>query len=257
MMKYPIICFGDSFTAGDELVDFEYVDDYPEPIGYWDWAKKHPNTGRPSLTHLSADQMAELKEKEKSRSYAGLIGGTNLGVGGTSIHSICRQVIQLLEESSDQCIIIIQPPEIGRWSDFVKGQWVDFLPYGGTNFATEVDYEAYHKFKIIHNTDYSNLVRWYNVMVPLISYIENHNNVAKWLLVDSGVFAQIPDLIKKEGIKDKAIINLMDKVKDKIVRFPQVEDQNFPYHLPGGHVNQEAHSILANRLQNLLSTPDK
>ena len=90
-------------------------------------------------------------------------------------------------------------------------------------------------------------------MFPLISYIENHNNVVKWLLVDSGVFRKIPNMIKNDGISDKAIINLMDKVKDKIVRFPQVEDQDFPYFLPGGHVNQEAHNILAKRLQNLLS----
>jgi hypothetical protein len=251
-MKYPIFCFGDSFTAGSELVDAEYVENYPDPISFWDWAKKHPNTDRPSLAHLSTQQMTELEAKEKNRSYAGLIGGTNLGVGGTSIQSICRQVVQVLEDTSDKCIITIQPPEIGRWCDFVDGQWVDFLPYG-VNKNLDVDYDAYHKFKITHNTDHSNLVRWYSVMFPLISYIENHNNVVKWLLVDSGVFRKIPDMIKNDGISDKAIINLMDKVKDKIVKFPQVEDQDSPYFLPGGHVNQEAHNILAKRLQNLLS----
>ena len=252
IMKYPIYCFGDSFTAGNELVDADYVENYPEPISFWEWLKKHPNTERPSLSHLSTDQLKELELKEKKNSYAGLIGATNLGVGGNSIQSVCRQVVQLLEDSSDKCIIIIQPPEIGRWTDFVNGQWVDFLPYG-INKKLDVDYEAYHKFKITHNTDHSNLVRWYCVMVPLISYLENHNNVVKWLLVDTGIFNLIPDMIKNKGITDKAIINLMDKIKDKIVRFPQVEDQNYPYFLPGGHVNQYAHDLVAKKLQSLIS----
>ena len=257
MTTYPLHFFGDSFTAGDELVDQEYIGNYPPFLTFCEWKKSYPSQGRPSLAHLTDKEMAVLKKKEREKSYAGLLNGNNHGIGGTSIQSIARRVIQHLEETDEKCVIFIQPPDTARWSDYVDGMWVDFGAHGVTStydFNPNANYNDYHKFKIIHNTDFSNLVRWYNTLIPLIAYIKNHKNTVDWWLINHGVFNFIPSWIKDNGLKDLPMMNFMDSVKNRIINFPQVDDQNYPYFHLGGHVNQYAHELLAKKLQMLLPT---
>jgi len=83
MTTYPLHFFGDSFTAGDELVDQEYIGNYPPFLTFREWTKSYPSQGRPSLAHLTDKEIGcSQKERDVKNTYAGLLNGTNHGIGG-------------------------------------------------------------------------------------------------------------------------------------------------------------------------------
>jgi hypothetical protein len=171
---YEIHFFGDSFTAGDELLDYQYYDNYPAYCNYNEllkltWCEENPKIWE----KLTNQEYKEHIIKQKQKSYAGIVGGTNHGTSGTSLQSMSRNIISLLENTDKKTIIFLQPTGIERWCEYVNGKWKDFTPLSSTK-DNELDY---FKFKISHNTDYSNLVTWYNTFITLISYIKNHKNV--------------------------------------------------------------------------------
>jgi hypothetical protein len=52
---------------------------------------------------------------------------------------------------------------------------------------------------------------------------------------------------------DKMFSNTLLNIKEKTINFPQVDDIDAPYFCPGGHVNQQAHQELADRIRKILN----
>ena len=201
MNHYQLNFFGDSFTAGDELLDYQHYDNYPTPCNYHELKNQTWYETNPKIWDKLTEQ--EYKKhiiKQKQKSYAGIVGGTNHGISGTSLQSIARNIILYLENTDKKIIIFLQPTGIERWCEYLNGKWKDINAthlgtkyfnkmYGDMEFATD-----YFKFKVSHNTDYSNLVTWYNTFITLISYIKNHKNVIDWWLINNGTFNEIKSI---------------------------------------------------------------
>lgn len=245
MTQHPLHFFGDSFTAGDELVDWQYVENYPPYTSFWN-LQEPSKRKRPPLDHLDKKQLVDLSITEKKQSYAGLLGGVNHGISGCSMQTIARHVIEHLEHTNNKSIIFIQPTDIYRWCEFVNGKWTDF---NSTYIPTD-DTIAYYKFRLAHSTDFSNLVLWYNCLITLIGYVRSHHNTADWWLVNNGVFNSIESLTEDKKISN--MINTIKKFREKMINFPQVDDMDYPYYCVGGHVNNEAHNELAERIKKKL-----
>ena len=253
---YQMHFFGDSFTAGDELLDYQYYDNYPAYCNYKEllnstWFETNPKIWS-KLTGQEYDQHIII---QKQKSYAGIMGGTNHGTAGISFQSMLRNIISLLENTDKKIIIFLQPTGIERWCEYLNGKWKDINAthlgtkyfnkmYGDMEFATD-----YFKFKVSHNTDYSNLVTWYNTFITLISYIKNHKNVIDWWLINNGTFNEIKSIQNVPNM----IVKSIDDLDSKTICFPQVQNMDAPYFCPGGHVNQKAHNELAEKIIKVLN----
>lgn len=277
VMRHDLHFFGDSFTAGDELMDWKYVENYPAYTNFWEWARiqnelyeryKHGNKrisddhpggvgidadcggGRPSLAHLDKKKLSLLRMEERQQSYAGRLGGINHAISGCSMQTIARLVIDHLENTNEKCIVIIQPTSIERWCEFVNNQWIDFnsghSPTGQT--------EQYYKFRVANSTFFSNLILWYNCVLTLVAYVRSHRNTADWWLINNGTFNVIQSNIEQEKFSNKMIKNTMEELKEKTINFPHVDDMEHPYFCAGGHVNIEAHEKLAREIEKRLQS---
>tara|TARA_B100000029_G_scaffold102024_1_gene92415 strand:- start:291 stop:1040 length:750 start_codon:yes stop_codon:yes gene_type:complete len=248
MNHYQLNFFGDSFTAGDELLDYQHYDNYPTPCNYHELKNQTWYETNPKIWDKLTEQ--EYKKhiiKQKQKSYAGIVGGTNHGISGTSLQSIARNIILYLENTDKESIIFLQPTGIERWCEYINGGWKDFV----VNATYEDDVSKYFKFKVTHNTEYSRLVNWYNTLVTLISYIKNHKNTIDWYLINNGTFNFLTSLIKDNNF-DSMFLNTFNELKNKTINFPQVDNTEAPYFCPGGHVNQKAHNELAEEIIKVL-----
>jgi hypothetical protein len=255
MNDYQLHFFGDSFTAGDELLDYQHYDNYPTPYNYNELKKQDYYTRNPRIWEkLTKQEYSQHITEQKQKSYAGILGGTNHGISGTSLQSIARDIIFYLENTDKESIIFLQPTGIERWCEYINGEWKDFV----ANATYEGDENKYFKFKVTHNTDYSSLVIWYNTFITLVSYIKNHKNTMNWYLINNGTFNSLRLLIKsfvdkkyqiiKENNFDNTFLNTFYELKNKTINFPQIDNTEAPYFCPGGHVNQQAHNQLAEEI---------
>jgi len=244
-----IHCFGDSFTAGNEIVDYKYFENYPKFLNFDNWSKqKDSKKVRPLLDSLNSNKMNALLKEEKTKSYPGLLSANNHSVGGSSLQSIARKVIEYLENTQNKKnIILLQPTGFERWCDFVDGKWQDFI-----SDVPSYQYQDYFKFKVSQSTELSNLILWYNTFLPLVAYIQNHKKTADWWIIDNGIFNQIKNLVLQKKFKVPYIIRSLSNLKEKTINFPQVDDTETNYYCPGGHVNDKAHFVLANKIRKKL-----
>jgi hypothetical protein len=250
MIKYPLHCFGDSFTCGTELVDYKYVQNYPSYLGYNDWSKL-PASQR-QRPPIDQSNIKKIEMEEHQNSYVGLLGGVNHGIAGCSLQTIQRLVIDHLEHSRSKNIIVIQPTGIERWSEYVHDKWKDYI--GGVMSQDAGDLEKqYLRFRLSNSTQFSNLLLWHNCLLTLIEYVKSHRNTADYWIINNGSFNEITTLLGPSKISDPMLQNTLTYLKDKTINFPQVEDMQYPYFCIGGHVNIEAHKELAQRLQFALS----
>ena len=251
MTNYQLHFFGDSFTAGDELLDYQHYDDYPAPCNKENLIKQNYYTRNPQIWEkLTEQEYEKLLVKQRQKSYAGILG-TNHGISGTSLQSIARDIVFYLENTDKESIIFLQTPGIERWCEYINGKW----KYFSANSTYEGDENKYFKFKVTHNTDYSKLVTWYNTFITLVSYIKNHKNTANWYLINNGTINNTISLIKESNFKQwekNTFLNTFNELKNKTINFPQVDNTEAPYFCPGGHVNQKAHNELAERIIKVL-----
>jgi hypothetical protein len=237
--QHPLHFFGDSFTAGAELVDWKYVDNYPTYKNFQEWNKLSTHEReRPILNHVDKKT---LHEEERQQSYAGLLGGVNHGVGGSSMQSIQRCVIHHLENTDHKSIIFIQPTGIERWCEYVDNKWVDFI----SDIEVCDEHKQYYRFRLSHSTQKSNLLLWYNCVLTLFAYVKSHHNTADWWIINNGIFNEIESLLKQEKTSNKMITHSLKNLKEKIINFPHIDNTEHPYFCVGGHVNAEAHKELA------------
>ena len=246
MNKPALHFFGDSFTAGDEVVDYKFMDNYPRYYSFNDWIRL-PNRERPDFSHLTDLQYQEMIKQEKQNSYAGLLKGVNHGICGASLQTMSRLIIEHLETSEDKSVIFIQPSGIERWCEYVDNKWIDFNSTGPS-----AEHKEYYKFKVMHSTEESNLITWHNNLLTLIAYVSNHKNTVNWWIVNNGTFNELSSLMQDKNLGDKIIKNTFSKLQEKIINFPQVDDMDKPYYCIGGHVNQLAHKELAQNIEKLL-----
>jgi len=239
-MGHCLHFFGDSFTAGDELMDWKYVENYPVYSNFWDW-QKLSRRRRPSLEHLGKQNLSLLMSEERKQSYAGRLGGINHGISGCSMQTIARLVIEHLENTNEKCIVFIQPTGIERWCEHVNNRWMDF----NSNHQPTDQTENYYKFRVANSTDSSNLILWYNCILTLVAYVRSHRNTADWWLINNGTFNEIKTIMEQKEISNEMIKNTMAEYEEKTINFPQVDDMEYPYFCIGGHVNIEAHRKLA------------
>jgi hypothetical protein len=246
VMAHYLNFFGDSFTAGDELMDWKYVENYPPYKNFREWSRLSAHERqRPTLDHV--DQK-KLREEEQQYSYAGLLGGINHGVSGSSMQSIQRRVIHYLENTDQKSIIFIQPTGIERWCEYVNNKWVDFI----SDSEIGEEYMEYYKFRLSHSTQESNLLLWYNCVLTLIAYVKSHHNTVDWWIINNGTFNEIQSIMKQEKIYSKMITDTFKNLKEKTINFPQVDNMEHPYFCIGGHVNTEAHKELAQKIKKKL-----
>jgi hypothetical protein len=246
-MGYDLHFFGDSFTAGDELVDWKYLENYPTYRNFWDW-QKLSQRDRPSLEHLDQRTLSLLRMEERKQSYAGILNGVNHGISGCSMQTIARLVIEHLESTNKKCIVFIQPTSIDRWCEHVNNQWMDF----NSGHCPTDQTRNYYKFRIANSTISSNLISWYNCVLTLVAYVRSHKNTEDCWLINNGTFNEIESMIEHKETSNEMIKNSMAKFKEKTINFPQVDDMEYPYFCIGGHVNIEAHKKLAERIKKKL-----
>ena len=246
MTQHPLHFFGDSFTAGDELVDWKYDDNYPTYKKFWEWSKLPAHErNRPTLNHVDRKK---LREEERQNSYAGLLGGINHGVSGSSMQSIQRRVIHHLENTDQKSIIFIQPTGIERWCEYVDDKWVDFI---SDNEVSE-EYTEYYKFRLSHSTVESNLLLWHNCVLTLIAYVKSHHNTVDWWVINNGTFNGIQYMMTQAKISNEMVVHTIKKLKEKTINFPHVDNMELPYFCIGGHANTEAHKELAQKIEKKL-----
>jgi hypothetical protein len=250
MIDKKLVFFGDSFTAGDEILDYQCVPNYPSYKNHYELLalqeKEFQYAKRPDLSlYLDSEQLKKHKMRERKNSYAGLLG-ENKAKSGMSLQSMARNIVDYLENSESQCIIFLQPSGMERWSDFVNGEWVEFI--GHDWWKVDPSSKDYFKFRLANSTEQSNMITWFVTFMTLTSYIKTHQKVNNWFLIDCGIFKNIAQLITYNGwsnIYTKGI----DSYKDKIIAFPHVDDLENSYFCPGGHVNMDAHMQLVDRIK--------
>lgn len=238
--------FGDSFTAGDEIVDHKYVRSYPPYLNFWEWSALKDKS-RPSLQHLSGSEYQCLLKEQKQNSYAGIVGGINHAESGMSLQNMSRQIVNILESSKTKQRIFIQPSGIERWCEFVDGEWTDF-----NTTSPKDQHRDYYKFRVSHSTESSNLEAWQTTFLTLISYVDNHENTLDWYMINNGTFNELRDVPKNKKWHAQWILNVIDKWKYRIINFPQVDNMDEPFYCKGGHVNQKAHNLLAHKIHKML-----
>jgi hypothetical protein len=268
-----IYAVGDSFTAGSELMDWKYYDDFP---GYITAAEKDSNISQGKINWynnrtylhrlvggLSSPGYQQVLEEEKSRTYANQlaeildIAVTNQGIGGCSQQTVRRNLFLYLDNLVEDHCVFFQPTGPTRYCQYQmgsqKGFWRDFIAgYAYENTSKEL--QAYTDFKILNETDYSWHLEWWINFTGCISLIENHPRVQKYFIVDSGVINHINKNIQQRP-EDFTEDNLGSRIsrqiqelysKDLVVRFPFTRDE--PVICPGGHFNHIVHRRLAEQL---------
>jgi hypothetical protein len=246
MIKPQNHFFGDSFTAGDEIVDHKYVESYPPYLNFREWFESKDKS-RPSLHHLSKSEYESLIKEERQNSYAGIVEGINHAESGMSLQNMCRLIVNTLESAKTKQRIFIQPSGIERWCEFVDGQWTDF-----NTTPPKDQHKDYYKFRVSHSTESSNFEAWQSIFLPLISYVSHHHNTLDWFIINNGTLNELIGIIDREKLQGKGVLNAVDHWRQHIINFPQVDAMDEPFYCKGGHVNQKAHKILADKISKLL-----
>jgi len=245
--------FGDSFTAGVELLDYQFYNDYPAPMSYEDKKSQHMENWRKNNKPLrqikTKEEIDQIWEKQKLHTYAHKLAELcgikykNCSVGGASLQKI-RYL--LVKETSMNCdsdlTVFIQTTTPTRWMEYVNKEWLDFIV--GNAYSEEIT-ENYFKFKVASNTDYSMFCVWLLEIHAIYDFCTNNNKIKNFYFINSGVFNYIDR--NKNTFEDlvDTYESLMPKIVKKTFHFPHTKNMQELNFLPWGHVKEDNHKELA------------
>lgn len=248
------VFFGDSFTAGEELIDYKFYNNYPSRVSFFElqqdvnkvWKQKNKSVRE----ILSKERFEKLQWEQKLHTYAHklsiMVGFPydNLAVGGVGLARCHHELINYVNSYPERKLtVFIQPPSYKRWLEFVDNKWKNYIITNEPQSLLEKDY---FKFKIINNTEHSRFIEWYITLQSIYDFCENAENIQKFYFINYGIFNEIAG--KKENENDnfvKGYEKLYKKIKTKLFHFPHTLDLDKPNFLPYGHVAEENHEQLA------------
>ena len=246
---------GDSFTAGRELLDYKFYDDYPEPVKFDEQNSKFLIEWRKNNSY-SLDASTKRQEDERLHSYATKLSVlmnteyTNLAKSGSSLERCYLELVDFVNHTSHTNItVFIQIPIMERWLDYAKGIWKDYTVRKYYDDALEKDY---FKFKIINNTDHSRFIKWYLTLESIRNFCLNNRNIKNHYFINHGVLNHIQSNYNFNDSFFKGYQRLCEKIKSNTFHFPHTKDLNRRSFLPYGHVIEKDHEQLAIDIQSIL-----
>lgn len=244
--------FGDSFTAGEELLDYQFYTEYPSTVSYADlnsesiknWKKKH----KPLRQLKTKNELDQIFEEQKKYSYAHKLAKLcnseykNFAVCGSSLQKIRYLLTTEIQKNSNlNLTVFIQPSTPERWMEYVNNKWTDFIV--GNEYHNEI--KEYFKFKILSNTDYSRFCIWLLELQAIYDFCTNNYKIKNFYFINNGVFDYIES--NKNQFQELLTIYelLVSKINKKLFHFPHTKNIEEKSFLPYGHVKEEIHKDLA------------
>jgi hypothetical protein len=252
-----LLFFGDSFTAGAELLDYQFYDNYPAPVSLADLQSEHMKDWRNKNKTLqqikNKSEFDQIRERQRLHAYprklAELCGREHkdLSVGGSSLQRIKYLLTTEVHQNRESRLtVFIQPPPPERWMEYVQDKWIDFIV--GNQYSNKfhsLDIESYFQFKVIANTEYSRFCEWLLDLQAIYDFCVNNKKIKDFYFINSGVFNRINDV--KNDYKDLIDVynSLMSNISKKIFHFPHTKNNEGINFLPWGHVTEDNHRELA------------
>jgi hypothetical protein len=246
-----LLFFGDSFTAGAELLDHLHYDDYPKPVSLNDQKSNQieawKNKNKPLIQLMDKKKFDVLRKEQKKHTYAQKLADLmqvphhNMAVGGSSLHKTRYLLTKSLTKLTDPVTIFVQPTAPERWMDYVNNQWMDFIPgnsYQGVALA-------YFKSKVSNNTDYSRFCSWLLELQGIFDHCSTSDMVKKFYFINSGELNYVDNNKDKFGDLLPAYESIKHKIRDITFHFPHLKDNKAKNFLPWGHVTELNHEQLA------------
>ena len=250
--------FGDSFTAGVELLDHLYYDNYPIPVSLADQQSDQMVTWRnknKSLRQtLDKQKLDTLSEEQKKCTYAQKLADLlqvphhNMAVGGSSLQKTRYLLTKSLTNIEDLATVFVQPTSPERWMDYYNDQWIDFLP--GNSYTGEA--LEHFKSKISNNTDTSRFCSWLLELQAIFDYCSTSDLVEKFYFINSGVFNYVEDDKHNFGDMLPVYESIKHKIRDITFHFPHTKNNEEKVFLPFGHVTEKVHEQLAIDIHSIL-----
>jgi hypothetical protein len=246
------VFFGDSFTAGEELLDYKFYNNYPSPVSFFElqqdvnkgWKQKNKSVRE----ILSKERFEKLQCEQKLHSYAHKLSNKmgipydNLAVGGIGLSRCHHELINYVNRFPERKLtVFIQPPSYKRWLEFVDNKWKNYIITYEPQSLLEKDY---FKFKIINNTEHSRFIEWYITLQSIYDFCQNAENIQEIFFINYGIFNEITGKKENDNFV-KGYEKLYKKIKTKLFHFPHTLDLHKPNFLPYGHVVEENHEQLA------------
>lgn len=251
-----IYCTGDSFTAGTELVDFEYFttsypgtfnEEYSNNFIYKDWwqTKVIPHFYSLSL------QSREIKlSKEKSKSWPAKLEKilnvpiSNFGHMGSSIEFLVRNMITEILLSKDTIkLVIIQLPPIERIELGYKNQLYNVSLSNNKHQIPSIQHML--KYLVFNETAYTLQRRYLFNMIQLADFCKI-NNIK---LIAVGVDSQ-------QMLFDNKLNSLKNYISDifcQHLMYNEVKKLQYNVFCPGGHFTEKVHDSFAQTLASYIN----
>lgn len=261
-----IYAVGDSFTAGSELVDYKYYDDFPgyttaieskSKHPYHEWYAKKPWLHRMVGGHKS-EAYQRVLEEEKSLTYANQLASmldcpvTNHGLGGCSLDTIVRNLTLYLDTVTEPHIVFFQPTGSTRWCQYYEHTWRDFIA-GNVEYTVSKEFQQWMQLKVTLEDDYSWALRWWLNVKSAIVQLQAHSLVEKFYIVESGIIRwtrshilQNPDIYARDDLGNRMLKLIDIDITPRQINFPFSNDE--PVICPGRHFNHVVHRRLAEQL---------
>jgi hypothetical protein len=245
--------FGDSFTAGEELLDHLHYDDYPAPVSFTDQQSNQLVSWRSRNTKRHQGNIL-IREEQKKYTYAQKLADlmqvphVNMAVSGSSLQRTRYLLTKYLADIEDSVTVFVQPTSPERWMDYHNGEWIDFIV--GNNYSGES--LAYFKSKISNNTDTSRFCSWLLELQAIFDCCSTSDLVEKFYFINSGVFNYVES--NKHNFSDMSPVYecIKNKIRDITFHFPHTRDPEAKNFLPWGHVIEKNHEQLAIDIHNIL-----
>ena len=249
--------FGDSFTAGEELLDYKFYPEYPTPVSLLDldsaYIKKWKKKYQPLWHSKTKNELDNIAEEQKKHSYAHKLAGLcnmkykNFAVAGSSIQKIRYLLTTEVQKNNDSNItVFVQPTSTERWMEYIDNEWMDFIV--GNVYHDSM--KEYFKFKILSNNDYSRFCIWLLEMQAMYDFCSNNDKVKDFYFVNNGIFNSL------NGIQYQGLLTtykpLMSNINKRLFHFPHVKNNEEKVFLPYGHVIEKVHENLAVEIYNKL-----
>ena len=249
---------GDSFTAGEELLDYKYYKNYPSPVNFYqlnsdeirEWGKNNHITNI-----LGGLELKKHNEDQKLLTYAHKISKImgvpyiNLAKNGTSLDAMYYNLVKYVTNSTEQDIsVFVQPTSVGRWTEFINGRWQDFI---FTNLY-EKEIKNYVKFKVLNNTDHSRFTEWALKFRSIYDFCNNNTKIKNFYFINNGIFNYIESSFDVDD-SFKIYYAIKQKIQDKIFCFPHTKNLELKNFLPGGHVIELNHEQLALDIKSIIA----
>lgn len=248
-----LLFFGDSFTAGEELLDHLHYDDYPEPVSFADQQSNHLVSWR--IKNPKRHQGNTLiSEEQKKHTYAQKLADlmqaphVNMAMSGSSLQRTRYLLTKYLAEVEDPVNVFVQPTSPERWMDYYNGEWIDFLV--GNNYSGEA--LTHFKSKISNNTDTSRFCSWLLELQAIFDCCSTSDLVGKFYFINNGVFNYVES--NKHNFSDMLPVyeSIKNKIRDITFHFPHTKNLEAKNFLPWGHVIEKNHEQLAIDIHNIL-----